>query len=157
MTTPADDAPLGLPDLDPAEPPEGLFERLTAIAVDPSTPPVDDSLIPADSPAGGEEAGGDEVGGDEVDLGDLDDDEDPVPGGESPADDADPASPEAPADSADPLEDPLDDPLDDPLADPSADPFADPATADEIGDPGYGEPDPGHEPDTFHDDLDTGV
>lgn len=140
MSTPADDAPLGLPDLDPAEPPEGLFERLTAIAVDPSTPPVDDALIPADSPAGGGESGGDEV-----DLADLDDDEDLVAGAEAPAEEAGPA--------ADP-----EDPLADPLTDPCADPFADPAAEhDGAADPGYGDEDLGGETDGVYDDLDPGV
>lgn len=68
MTSPADDL-LGLADLDPVEPPAGLFDRLLAVALDPATPQADDSLLPHDVSADNH---------DQVDLTDFDTDHDPA-------------------------------------------------------------------------------
>lgn len=64
MTDPSDDL-IGLADLDPVEPPAGLFDRLLDVAFDPATPAADGSLLP----------GGGAEGGADVDLADFDDDD----------------------------------------------------------------------------------
>jgi|GEM_PF-3373994 len=138
MTEAHDDAPLGLADIAPVDLPEGLFEDMIAVAVDPDTPPVDDSVLPDDDPSG--DTG--DTGGDDgpVDLGDLDDDAgadgdpDPgddgsaghdLPGRDLPADDPDdPLAGEAEGGATtDPAVDPA--AYHDPLAgDPAEDPAA---------------------------------
>lgn len=68
---PAHDDGLGLAEIAPAEPPADFWEHAVSVAVDPSTPPVEDIDVPGDDdPA----PGPDPAEGDDVDLSEFDDD-----------------------------------------------------------------------------------
>ncbi|MBB0967634.1 hypothetical protein G6016_01385 [Dietzia aerolata] len=129
MTSPADDL-LGLADLDPVEPPAGLFDRLLAVALDPATPPADDSFLPRDVSANDH---------DQIDLTDFDTDHVPTTG----SSDLDADSPhESEPDSGGPLAD-----VDSGLGD-----LDEPDTTPDAGDQdGVGDVEPGV------DDLDLGM
>ena len=147
MTEDHDEAPLGLADLAPVEMPEGLFETMIAVAVDPATADVDPDLIPGPGEDG-------PVGDTEVDLADLDDsphdapihhDGTPSTGGSGDNSDvADYVGIAYPAaDSVDPVVDPA--AYNDPLA---GGPGEDPAVHGDIDHPDLGDGDPGTGDDT---------
>lgn len=142
MTEDHDEAPLGLADLAPVEMPEGRFEQMIAVAVDPATADVDPDLIPesgADGPA-------DDA---DVDLSDLDDagDDDPPGHDDTPStgDTGDNPGDVENVGIADPAVDPVDPAVDpaayhDPLA---GDPGEDPAVHGDVDPPELGDGDPG--------------
>ena len=77
--TPTEDEGLGLAEIAPAEPPADFWEHAVSVAVDPSTPPVDDVDVPGDADLASDPdlaVDGDVPGtdGDDVDLSDFDDD-----------------------------------------------------------------------------------
>lgn len=86
--TPADDDGLGLAELAPADLPADFWEQALSVAVDPSTPPVEDIEVPDDADLGSDpdlaaDGGVPDPAGDDVDLSEFDDhpsetDDDPL-------------------------------------------------------------------------------
>lgn len=77
--TPADDNGLGLAEFAPAELPADFWQQALSVAVDPSTPPVEDIEVPGDAdlasdPALADDGGLPDPAGDDVDLSEFDDD-----------------------------------------------------------------------------------
>lgn len=72
MSTGTPDTDLGLAQLDPVQPPAELWDNAVSVAIDPSTAPPEEELIP-DPDSFVEDGSADEAGTEDIDLSEFDD------------------------------------------------------------------------------------